>query len=117
MSYDITIVDPDGEVREFNSPRFIPGGTYTVPGTRFAEVNVTYNYHPFFAGMWEGGIRSFHGMPAHQAAQFMEEAIETFGTEQDSDYWAATPGNAGAAIQTIVDVIRSCPQDSFVMVE
>ena len=116
MSFDIAIVDPNGEVREFESPRFIPGGNYVFPGTRFAEVNITYNYSPFYADIWEDGIRSFDGMPAQEAAEAMEQAIDVFGTNQDENYWAATPGNAGAAIQTVVDVIRNCPADSFMSV-
>lgn len=116
MSYDIAIVDPNGEVRQFDSPKHILGGTYAVGGSHVAEVNVTYNYSPFYMALWKGGIKSFDGMPAHDVADAMRLAIMSLGTEEDDDYWTATPGNAGSALQTIVSVIEDCPADSFIRV-
>lgn len=90
------------EMRPVEVPHFTDGGTYVVGGTSRAELNVTYNYSEYFleAGL-KDGLRTLHNMRGKEALPLLTAAVKHLGTERDGDYWAATPGNAGAALERL----------------
>ena len=100
MSYDITLCDPvTGKVLELDAPHHMRGGTYKVGGNTEAHLNVTYNYCPhFYRLMGELGIRSIYGKTGAESIPILTAAIDALGDVFDPDYWAATEGNAKAAL-------------------
>jgi hypothetical protein len=98
MSYDIRL---NGV--EFSEPHDLRGGTYQVGGTTSAHLNVTYNYvHHFRRVLGEKGIRFIYGMTANDSIGVLEKAIAQMNGEPDDDYWAATEGNARAALKDLL---------------
>jgi len=79
------------------------GGTYVLGGTMSAELNVTYNYSPFFhkALDVEEGIRWLYGKTGRETSERLLKAVDALGTVRDADYWKATPGNAGRALSIL----------------
>jgi hypothetical protein len=118
VSYDISLTDAvTGEVLELDAPHQMRGGTYALGGTTEASLNVTYNYAPHFyrvlgdepAGQEAScfgqmfaskgrGIRKLYGMTGAQSIPLLDAAIAKLGNDVDSDYWAATEGNAKRAL-------------------
>ena len=95
---------------------FIEGGTYVPAGTDEASVNITYNYSKFYGMFWTHNLYGLDGLRIDKASELLVQAIEELGTEKDTNYWKATAGNAGAALQTLLNVIQACPRDSVVEV-
>ncbi len=98
MSYDIYLRDPiTHETLELDEPHFMRGGTYAMGGTTELWLNITYNYGVFyrrpevFGGM---GIRTIYGLSGADSIPILEKAIHALDDDIDSDYWAATEGNA-----------------------
>ncbi len=110
MSYDIHFEIEPGKIYEFDEPHDLEGGTFALSGTTEAWLNITWNYGIHFAdALGEGGIRSLYGKSARQIRAELPAAIERLGTEKASDYWAATSGNAGAALQNLLILARAVP--------
>lgn len=111
MSYDLYLVDPvTRHVIEFEEPIGIHGGTYQLGGTTTAWLNITYNYSPYFYSfMGEGGIRRLYGMSGRDSITLLDAAIDRMTGEPDSDYWAATEGNAKAALLNARRLAELCP--------
>ncbi len=95
MSYWISLHDDQGNIPSVET--FTDGGTYAVGGSNEADLNVTYNYCRHFDFRGE-----LHGKKAVDIISIMEQAVATLGTLRDPDYWAATPGNAGAAVAQLL---------------
>lgn len=113
MSYDIYLVDPETkETIYFDEPHDLKGGTYAIGGTTEAWLNITYNYFKFFRQYVdpEKGIRALYGKPAKDCIPILLNAIDQLGTHRDEDYWAATPGNAGAALENLLMLCRLAPE-------
>lgn len=100
MSYDIDLCDPvTGVALELDDAHHIRGGTYCVGGTRYASLNVTYNYsRHFYRVMGEKGIRTLYGMTGAASLPVLDAAIAALGDDVDGDYWKATEGNAKQAL-------------------
>lgn len=121
MSYDINVVRSKNKSRvilKYNHG--IHGGTYAVGGTNEAWLNITYNYAKWFYELWpepeekehkddvtpcgqmfghrDGGIRSLYGRPLDEVIHELDRALSLLHGEPDSDYWAATEGNARDAL-------------------
>jgi hypothetical protein len=104
MSYDISLVKRGtNEPVHFTSRHQITGGTYAVGGTTEAWLNVTYNYAPFFyKHLGENGIRSIYGKTPAESVRMLNAAIQRMQGEPSADYWAATEGNARAALVNLL---------------
>jgi hypothetical protein len=113
VSYDIELLDEQGKVLHLSGRHTRRGGTYEMGGSTRAWLNVTYNYSKFYYEHIdpEKGIRLLYGMKGSEAAPILKSAIEKLGTERDEDYWAETPGNAGAALQDLLLLIMMSPID------
>jgi hypothetical protein len=112
VSYDIRFT-VGGETVELDEPHQLRGGTYAVGGTYQAELNITYNYGRFYREAFgERGIRELYGLTAAQVSPLLATAVKELGTERAADYWAATRGNAGAALADLLALARLCPPDA-----
>jgi hypothetical protein len=70
-------------------------------GTNRAELNVTYNYSPFYHEYLDKkeGLEFLDGKKAEECIPRLEKAVSILGVETDTDdYWKATKGNAALAI-------------------
>jgi hypothetical protein len=112
VSYDIRLQKTDGSTLRLSSRHHARGGTYELGGTRDAWLNVTYNYSPFFYQVFEGGIRSLYGTTAASSIPILEAAIDRLADEPaNDDYWAATEGNARAALIGLLTLAVSAVED------
>lgn len=84
-------------------------------GSRRAEMSVTGNYHKHIvrATGWRDGLRAMHGRRADETIPVLERAVNELGTEQSMDYWEATPGNVGAALQKLLEWAREYPDGEW----
>jgi len=101
LSYDIDLEYPGGIAQVENHE---DGGTYVLGGTTEASLNITYNYGRFFYMHLdeEKGLRWLYGKKASETIDRLQKAVEDLGTTRDSDYWKATPGNAGYALSRLL---------------
>lgn len=102
MSFWVTLLDVDGNTLPVES--FAEGGCYVVGGSTEASLNITYNYSRHYYKELDGeqGLRWLDGRSGAETAAPLARAVLTLGTERDDDYWAATPGNAGAALARLL---------------
>lgn len=114
MSYDVELRDPSNKVCIV-----VPhaeGGTYVCGGTDRAELNVTYNYgEHFHHTLGDGGLRSLNGQRAGDTIPILTAAVEILGTTQDADYWKPTPGNAGYALNILLQWAKVHPDAHWVI--
>lgn len=112
MSYDIEF-RKDGSLIELPDPHNRIGGTFTAGGTTQAWLNVTYNYCEFYQREFgPKGIRALYGATAREVRPLLMRAIDALGTERVGDYWAATSGNAGAALADLLWLAEQVPDDA-----
>lgn len=114
MSYDIELVCACcDQPLQLDEP-FQEGGTQAIGGTTACDFNVTYNYVEHFRDtMGPKGVRTIYGMTGAEALPILRQAIETLGTELDTDYWAPTAGNAGAALARLASFAEKFPNGVF----
>jgi hypothetical protein len=107
-------------------PRFLEGGIHhaqmTPEGrlepipTIHADLSITYNYSAVLTLVvpdYQGLVELFDGRVASEVAPTLEMIVERCGTNRHSDYWAATPGNVGAIMATILEWCRLHPDAVF----
>lgn len=113
MSYDIHLEDKNGQRIEIETHQR-HGGTYALGGTSEAWLNITYNYSQFYRQYLdaEKGIRVLYGKRVVESIPLIEKAIAALGTERSSDYWEPTPGNAGAALNDLLEIARMAGPDA-----
>jgi len=101
MSWDVCLNDKEG--MPVTVERHEEGGTYVFGGTSEAELNITYNYSPFyFEHLNNGeGLRWLNGKTARETLKALQKAVACLGIEQCEDYWEASPGNAGFALSIL----------------
>jgi hypothetical protein len=110
MSYDIRLIDPvTCNPLELDEPHHMRGGTYAVGGTRFAELNITYNYAKHFDGFGTEGIRTIYGMTGAESIPHLERVISSLGDDVDADYWKPTEGNAKRALSQLLALAKMRP--------
>ena len=110
MSYDIRLMDPvTRKTLELDEPHHMRGGTYAVGGTRFAELNVTYNYAKHFDGFGDEGIRTLYGMTGAESIPHLERVISRLGDYVHEDYWKPTEGNAKCALSQLLALAKMRP--------
>lgn len=112
MSYDLGLYINDVPVKV---KHFAEGGTQVMGGTDDAELNITYNYSWFYYQCLdkENGLRWLYGKSGKEAEPRLSAAVEILGTRQNSDYWADTPGNAGHALNILLEWARQYPDAIF----
>lgn len=109
MSYDISVDNGlTGKCRILDEPHFLKGSVYPVEGTHEARFNVTYNYHQIYKLLWKKGIRRFDGKRIEKVKPQLKKAIAKLGTMQCDNYWLATTGNAGKALQNLLELLELC---------
>jgi predicted RecB family endonuclease len=110
MSYDISVTRAGEVVKLSDGPHHFKGGTFPVAGGQpFATLNMTYNYRPFLVQVFgEEGIRSLYGKTCVEVIPLLSRAVEFLGTERTDDYWAATAGNVGAALNELLQICQGC---------
>jgi len=99
MSYWVYLLNDAGESVPVES--FLAGGTYALGGSTCAELNVTYNYSGIFA-THEWHPRRLHERRADDTIPELRDLAERLPNAPASDYWAATPGNAGAVVHQLL---------------
>lgn len=84
------------------------GGVYRVGGSCDAILSVTYNYSEEFRRAWPeplfgaGALKlMLDGRTGADTAPLLAEAVRDLGTDGHLDYWRATPGNAGRALDLL----------------
>lgn len=107
MSYWVYLLGDHGEGLPVE--RFVDGGTYPVGGETVSELNVTYNYSRQYAPLGFS-LKDLDGQRASDTELVLAALVEKLGTADDSnDYWAATPGNAGKALNRLLLWARRHP--------
>ena len=116
MSYDISLVDENGDVMKCDFNHKLSGGTIRCDENlnqlpiRDAEINITYNYCQQYNNLWEGGsLFDFEGKQGKDLITRLQQYVWQLGTQTDADYWKATPGNAGKALDDLLYLCRKCP--------
>lgn len=114
MSYDVSVVDTDGNEVVLSSTNVEQGGTYAIGGTRDAWLNITYNYSEFFRKqLGSDGIYRLDGMKPEEALPLVENAVDNMVGERDADYWAKTEGNAKAALTSLGKILKAAIEDGY----
>jgi len=115
MSHDIDLVDQNtGEVLHMGAA-FEDGGTYCVGGSDECSLNVTYNYGGMYCnvfpdeGWTNGAISWLYGKTGAETIDVLRAGVIALGTNRDDDYWASTPGNAGAALARLLSFATAHP--------
>lgn len=107
----------DSAVEPLAVERFSEGGTQMMGGNDRAELNVTYNYGRRFREAFDGlhFKDALHNQRAEAVTALLQRGVECLGTETDDDYWASTPGNAGAALALLLAWAKRHPTGVFVI--
>lgn len=111
MSYDISLINPiTTETIQADELHLFMGGTYAAGGTTELWLSVTYNYaHIFSRILGNGGIRKIHGMTGAQSIPVLKHAAAQLDGATSQNYWAATEGNAKAALLQLVELAALGP--------
>lgn len=112
MSFDVCLKKDDEIVSVANHEE---GGTYAVGGSTDADLNITYNYSWFYYDCFDknAGLRWLNGKVAKDTIGRLERTVQELGTKQYTDYWAATPGNAGYALNILLNWAKEHPEATF----
>ena len=99
MSWDVSITDPETELY-LKVNHFTEGGTYVLGGSDEANLNITWNYCQYYYRVLEieGGLRGLNNQTVEYALPILKQGIEQLGTDESSDYWEPTEGNARKAL-------------------
>lgn len=105
MSYWVYLMDGDEAVEV---TRHSEGGTFVLGGTDVAELNVTYNYSGAYS-LCDFSIRGLHLEVAGDTISKLQQVVKFLGVCKHTDYWRATPGNAGHAANILLRWARQHP--------
>ena len=109
MSYWVYLEDENGKPLQVEN--HAGGGTFTLGGTTDAELNVTYNYGPYIRReLSPEGLRWLHKKTGRETYDALVSAVGRLGVEHDEDYWLATPGNAGKALNILAGWAKQHPE-------
>ena len=115
MSYDVRLKDSEDKTVKVEAHE--EGGTYALGGTPTAELNVTYNYSKVLVEIWDGeSLSLLNGKKASKVTKLLEDSVKVLGTEQDADYWKATEGNVGYALNILLGWAKQYPDSTFEVV-
>lgn len=114
MSYDINLVDKDGNMLFADNNHKYSGGTYALGGTKELWLNVTYNYSQIFRQvLGDKGIRTIYGMKAQDAIPILEQAASRLKNDVTDNYWEVTEGNAKLALLNLIGLAKLAPEGIF----
>ena len=115
MSFDVSVIDhTTDEPRKFPVTHHKKGGTYRLGGSYLAELNVAYNYSHFYIEALGHSFRELDGQRVRDSMLKMRQAVSKLGTKKHDNYWKATRGNAGAALNDLVEICENChPEDKI----
>ena len=115
MSWDVYLTH--GGETTLKVPLHQEGGTYALGGTNAAELNITYNYSPYYYTHLdeEKGLRWLDGQIAKDTIDRLQSAVEELGVVRDSDYWRQSPGNAGYALNILLSWARLHPEGVWIV--
>ena len=85
------------------------GGTYVIGGTDEADMSVTWNYLGLTYEAMGIEFKSMRNLTGAQSIPLLEKGVAALGTERSDDYWAATPGNAGAMLAVLLSWAKQHP--------
>ena len=112
MSWNIELQTKNGQVVKTDRIRK-EGGTYSIFGTRNAELNVTYNYGKIF------DFKEIDGLSAQEAFVVLAKAVCDLGCLEGPsvDYWKCTKGNVKKALLILLEfalyAIKNCIEAHF----
>jgi len=92
MSWWVYLKKGDGEVCEVE--KHSEGGTCVLGGTSDAEINITYNYSPFYYKYLDKkeGLRWLNGRKAKDCIKKLENAVAKLGTKRNTKpFWTISP--------------------------
>lgn len=106
-----------GKKKPVNVGNHSEGGTYAISGIDEAELNITYNYSKFYYQTLDKkkGLEWLHNKRAYKCLRKLRKAVVQLGTQQDMEYWNATSGNAGYALNILYQWARRHPMAKFVV--
>jgi len=131
MSFGVVLDQYDKEGNSFrctSQHNRQEGGTQVVGGTKDCDLNITYNYSPFYreifpvqynqngngsVTMETTGLRWLTYKTGAEAIPILEHCVQRLGTKRSEDYWAATMGNAGHALSILLEWAREFPDARF----
>jgi hypothetical protein len=91
---------------------FAEGGTQVMGGSTAPELNVTYNYSEVYQ-LFDFNLKDLDGRKAKTVTGTLERLVKVLGTKTYKDYWAPTPGNAGAALARLLTWAKQYPDATF----
>ncbi len=97
MSWNVYLNDKDGNVIQFDNAVKQIGGNICIGELFVASASsVTYNYSKHYNKFFDGGFSSLDKMSAKESMPLLAKAIAELDpdTENPSDYWEPTEGNA-----------------------
>ena len=135
MSFDVILQHVgeagDSVARVCTSKRKIQeGGTQVMGGTNNCELNITYNYSEYYHEIFPvkynqvgngtittetTGLRWLSYKTGAEAIPILEECVQRLGTKRHEDYWKPTSGNAGYALNILLEWSREVPSAQFVV--
>ena len=112
MSWDVYLSDDEHGVVQV--PHHSEGGIHAFGGTDNAELNITYNYGRVYNDLLGGNIKEvLHGKIAADTTDLLQSVVDQLGTNQSSDYWDPTPGNAGHALSILLSWAKLHPRATW----
>ena len=110
MSYCVRLTDNGSNVQV---PEHSSGAVFPYGGTTEAIINITYNYGVVyriidvsFPGQVIPSyftIKSLNNRKAKETIEVLSYMVSKLGTTEYKDYWAPTPGNAGIALNILLN--------------
>ena len=103
MGYNISICYPESdEVIRVDSDVVLEAASYEPHGTTLADFVITFNYFELYQTAGLDISRDLNGRRISEVRSLLQEKIDVLGTNNVSDYWAKTPGNAGRALSNLL---------------
>lgn len=122
MSYTVRLVDAEKtRVLPAITPNYTHGTTVSfdprtmelLPNPECA-LSITYNYGKHYDDVFgPKGIDVIHDMPAREATPLFVAGVQQLGSKPSSNYWEATPGNAGHALRILLGFALDHPDGVF----
>lgn len=109
MSYDVCLID-QGTGKPAKVPHFEEGGTLVIGGSDEAHLNITFNYAEVY-GLLGWNVKNLGARKAVKTIDELNRLVAFFGTRKyANDYWAPTPGNAGHALNILLEWAKLHPE-------
>lgn len=111
MGYSLEIIDPKtGSAFDLGATYDIRGSTYAVGGTRWAEIDVTFNYTPIIQRVLGCKLADLHGRDAQDTVKPLREAADKLSLFPCcDDYWHACEPNVRTTLLQLAALAEMCP--------